>query len=100
MSDDFVDPVPRVYGNKSVEFEKSEQDRNLPPDSATRLIHGRIIAIRRGSKQPHMDVEGHQLDITVGDEPAYTELLVRVPQGNYNHLEGRHVVIQLPLEHL
>lgn len=100
MSDDFVDPVPPVYGKKPVEFEKSEQDRNIPPESATRHIQGRIIAVRRGSKQSHTDVEGHRLDVTVGDDPAYTELLVRVPHGNYSHLEGRHVIIQLPFEHI
>ena len=61
------------------------------PEKLGRRIAGEIISVHRGN--PHHG-ENHRLDITVGGE-EYTELVLRVPRGEYVGLEGKQAVLHI-----
>jgi len=89
MSDDIIDPVNPLYRAPRVEPHAFEPPEPSTPKPIT--IRGRIVAVTPG--HPH-DGEHHRLDVTVGGS-SHTEILVRVPNAAYGHIEGREVVLRI-----
>jgi hypothetical protein len=58
---------------------------------AGRSIAGEVVGVHRGT--PHHG-EKHRLDVTVGGQ-EHTEIVVRVPRGEYGGLEGKQVVLYI-----
>ena len=58
-----------------------------------RSVMGAVVAVH--ARAHRAAEEGHRLDITVGEEPAHTEIVVRVPHGAYHDFEGRRVTLHI-----
>jgi len=89
MADDAIDPLRPIPPKPPVQ-PSSEQPR-ANSHAKGPVIKGRIVAVTHG--HPH-DHEPHVLDVTVGGS-AYTEILVRVPNGDHGHLEGHGVTLHV-----
>jgi len=89
MADDAIDPLRPVPPKTPVQ--PSEEQPRPEPRQRGPVIKGRIVAVTAG--HPH-DGEPHLLDVTVGGS-AYTEILVRVPNGDHGHLEGHDVTLHV-----
>ncbi|MBI2435304.1 MAG: hypothetical protein HYV26_20805 [Candidatus Hydrogenedentes bacterium] len=88
MADDFFDYVNPVAGRAPIERVENQvrpQERGRQP----RSIAGRISSVYRGHRH---STRGHMLDLTVGAD-EFTEIVVRVPPGIYNNLEGKRAVL-------
>ncbi len=88
MADDFYDFVNPVAGRPPLERVEN-QARERENRREARSITGRISAIHRGHRH---STRGHVLDLTVGAD-EFTEIVVRVPPGIYNNLEGKRAVL-------
>lgn len=90
MSDEFEDRISPL--SKSSPVEPSEHSsRGASSEKTGQRISGEIVAVHRGN--PHHDGE-HLLDVTVGGE-EYTEIVVRVPRGEYAGLEGKPAILYI-----
>ena len=90
MADDFIDIVSPVAARAPID--RVEAQSRYPAASGraeARSIAGRVSAVYRGRQQQK---RGHVLDLTVGAD-EYTEIVVRVPPGVYNNLEGKRAVL-------
>ena len=88
MADDFRDHIEPVMGSREVGG-VGNQPGPQQQHRKTRAIAGRITGIHRGSRHSG---GGHLLDVSVGGE-AYSEIVLRVPEGAYSELEGKHAVL-------
>lgn len=90
MPEDFRDYIQPIQG--APPLDRLEGPPPLPERPRTpRSIAGRIVAVHRGRR--HQD-DAHRLDITVG-AGEYTEIVVRVPNGVYEDLEGKRAVMYI-----
>ncbi len=91
MADDFWEYIEPVHGGAPVR----RQEGTPPPEAHPqheRTIPGRIVGVHRRTAQ-HAG-EDHQLDVTIGGED-FTEIILRVANGTYEHLEGLHAVLHI-----
>lgn len=88
MPDDFREYVDPVRPKAAID--RLEHDRGGSPVPPARgAVRGHIVSVRRG--QQHKEGR-HRLDVTVGGDDS-TEVLVRIPNGDYAHWEGKKVVL-------
>lgn len=94
MPEDFLEHIAPIQGAAPL----GPGDTGPPPVGrahASRTVSGRIAAVHRrhpgGGGAPE---SGHLLDVTVGGDPV-TEIVVRVPPGLYDRLEGKRVVMHI-----
>lgn len=86
--EEYIDPVGEAAGahRVGVPGSSSEYESEL-----TVALTGEVVAVHK--KAGHHD-EGHVLDTSVGAR-EYTEIVVRVDSGNFEHLVGKKVSIQV-----
>ena len=88
MSDEFKDYINPVSSGSPIERLDGQPARQQKC-KGTQHIAGQIVSVHRGSKQQS---GGHALDVSIGGT-EYTEILLRVPNGPYGHLEGKRGVL-------
>ena len=91
MAEDFYDVVNPVAGRPPIDRVEGQTRAPAANPREARSIAGRIRAVRRGRQHQS---RGHTLDLTVGAD-EYSEIVVRVPPGIYNNLEGKRAVIYI-----
>jgi len=91
MGDDFRDHVDPIQGKRGIDPLDAHGKPPEPRPRSAQSIAGRIIAVHRGAKPAPGQ---HQIDFTVGGDD-FTEIVVRVPPGVYNHLEGKRAVLYI-----
>lgn len=94
MPDDFIDHIAPIQGGARID---RLTDQHAPPPTpgahAPRSIVGRVIAVHRRSA-PGGGGGQHLLDVTVGGD-AGVEIVLRVPPGVYDQIEGKRAVIYI-----
>ena len=93
MADDFLEHIAPIQGGAPV----GQPGESVAPHArphAPRSIAGRIAAVHRRNPGGGDRDTGHLLDVTVGGD-ALTEIVVRVPPGVYERLEGKRVVMYI-----
>jgi hypothetical protein len=90
MPEDFRDYIQPIQGTPSIDRLEGPP---APPERPRmpRSIAGRIVGVNRGRRHQG---EAHRLDITVG-AGEFTEIIVRVPNGVYDDLEGKRAVMYI-----
>ena len=92
MSDEFRDYVDPIQGKPAIDPISPHGRRpDAPAGPRTRSIKGQIIAVHRGARPAPGQ---HQIDISIGGD-EHTEIIIRVPPGVYDHLEGKDAVLYL-----
>lgn len=97
MAGDFRDLINPLLGARGLEPHGPQTPHRVPPTAATpRGITGHIVSLQRGARHAHEAnaQEGHLLDLSVGGG-EYTDIVVRVPTGDYGMIEGRRVVLHI-----
>jgi len=90
MADDFLDHIAPIAGSSPID--RLEGGTGAEPGfRRAQSITGRVMAVHR--RAPHQRGE-HTLDITVGGD-AYTEIVLRVPQGAYANIEGKRAILYI-----
>lgn len=89
MADDRIDPLLGVHNIAPVQ--RHDQPEPQIPARRGLAIRGHITAVVAG--RPHAG-EHHQLDVSIGGN-AYTEIIIRVPNDAYGHLEGRDATLHV-----
>jgi len=89
MSDELIEPLHPA--NASVPIRHFEIPGHPLAQPHAQIIQGRIVAVSHG--HPHGG-EQHRLDVSVGGS-EFTEILIRVPNAVYGHLEGREASIHV-----
>ena len=90
MSDEFKDYISPVSGGSPIERLDGQPSAPKKTKSAQHIA-GQIVSVHRGSR--HQSGE-HALDVSIGGT-EYTEIILRVPNGPYGHLEGRRGVLYI-----
>lgn len=92
MSDEFRDYVDPIQGKHGIDpLSPHGREPDAQPGPRTRSIKGLIIAVHRGNRPAPGQ---HMIDISIGGD-EHTEIVIRVPPGVYDHLEGKDVVLYL-----
>lgn len=92
MPEDFIDHIAPIQGG--ARLERLTDQHAPPPAAGARSAHsvtGRIIAVHRRTASGGGQ---HVLDVTVGGD-AGVEIVVRVPPGVYDQIEGKRAVLYI-----
>jgi hypothetical protein len=89
MSDELIPPLHPAHA--SAPLRRFEVPGHTPTVHTGQVISGRIVAVSHGHPHPG---EHHQLDVSVGGS-EFTEIVIRVPNAVYGHLEGRGAKIHV-----
>lgn len=90
MSDDFINHINPIVGSPQIDRLDENSAPARPPKQA-QSISGRIISVKRSNRH---GPGGKVLDLTVGGAET-TEIVLRVPNEAYGHLEGKRAVLYI-----
>jgi hypothetical protein len=89
MSDELIEPLHASHASAPISHFEIPGHPVLHRPGL--VITGKIVAVSHG--HPHHG-EHHQLDVSVGGG-EFTEILIRVPNAAYGHIEGRNAKIHV-----
>jgi hypothetical protein len=88
MADEnFIEPVHNLMPSGAIT--PHTESGSAPPPRTTGIV-GQVVAVHRA--RTTASTEAHILDVTVGADD-YTEIVIRVPNRPYAHLEGKRAIL-------
>lgn len=90
MSDDFINHINPIMGSPEIDRLDENTAQGRTPKQA-QSITGRIISLKRSNRH---GPGGKILDLTVGGAET-TEIVLRVPNAAYGHIEGKRAVLYI-----
>lgn len=92
MPDEFIDHILPIQGGARLERLTDQHATSSSASARTpRSVTGRVVSVHRRAAAGGGQ---HVLDVTVGGD-AGVEIVIRVPPGIYDQIEGKRAVIYI-----